>query len=128
MGGCGWTQAVGLGGRGGSSKFVIFTTQEDIRWSRSIAPVILSLGTRCNRVVRRFAAGTDRSISCLGGWVGHTDSLDGLLKNISVWKRNRVLDFVTRTVVTTPTELSHDSVFFLLKSFIALNFVVQRYT
>ena len=26
-------------------------------------------------------SGTGRSISCLGGWVGHTDSLDGLLKN-----------------------------------------------
>ena len=61
------TQAVGLGVRGVSSNFVLFKTQEDIRWSRSTAPVILSLRTRWNRVVRRFAAGSGRSISCLGG-------------------------------------------------------------
>ena len=54
---CGGTQAVGLGGRGGSSKLVLFTTQKDVSWSRRTAPFILSLCTRWNRVVRRFAAG-----------------------------------------------------------------------
>ena len=29
-------------GHGGSSKFVTFTTQEDVRWSRGTAPVFLA--------------------------------------------------------------------------------------
>lgn len=49
--GCGGAQAVGLGERRGSSKFVLFTAHEGVRWSGRIAPFILILGTTWERVV-----------------------------------------------------------------------------
>jgi hypothetical protein len=76
-------------------------------WSRGMAPLILSLGSRNRTVVSYTLRERTPRTHCLGGWVGSRDGVDVSENTKSLPSAgNQTPDFPAYSVVTVLTELS----------------------